>query len=771
VVFEVYPLGFRGPSRKETLTSLEVTSDAEQFLRHFDRGRRCLGTDKTDRTASGQDREKHSRVCCLLDRGHGLPSYRTKIEQSAEEVKGAQGPGMERRYLDGLNPEQRQAAEHGGDAVDGPLLIIAGAGSGKTNTLAHRVAHLIVTGTDANRILLLTFSRRAAQAMRRRVEQIVAPNARHGSKIPWAGTFHAIGARLLRVYARQIELDPGFTILDRGDAEDALNYVRDALGFSASEMRFPTKGTCLAIYSRVVNSALPLEDVLDHAFPFFRSWEAELRALFTGYVAAKQSQRLLDYDDLLLYWSQMMLVPELAADVSARFDHILVDEYQDTNKLQSSILMNMRPDGRCLAVVGDDAQAIYAFRAATVRNILDFPGQFQPPARIIALERNYRSTQPILDASNAVIGMARERYRKQLWSERSSQEKPMLVTVADGVEQARYVADKVLENREQGATLKAQAVLFRAGHHSALLELELSRRNIPFIKFGGLRFLDAAHVKDVLAVLRWASNPRDNVAAFRVLLLFSGVGPKSARRILTGISDAHSLLAKLEGFRPPAGAAAAWPDFVELMRHLATDLAGWPSEFDAVRRWYQPLLELRHEGAKGRASDLEQLGQIAGSFASREQFLTDLAIDPPQAGSDEAGAPSLDEDYLTLSTIHSAKGLEWASVFVLNVVDGCIPSDLGVGTPEEIEEERRLLYVAMTRAKDHLHLLIPRQFHVTGRARGGDRYVTAARTRFIPRCLLSNFDQVTWPGAGTVDLPSSSKSRNNVAAGIRDLWR
>jgi len=599
--------------------------------------------------------------------------------------------------------------------------------------------------------------------MRRRVEHIVARNAQRAGKVAWAGTFHAIGARLLRMYARQIDLDPAFTILDRGDAEDALNYVRDELGFSTTEARFPAKATCLSIYSRAVNAELPLEELLDEAFPYCRVWAQELRSLFAGYVAAKQFQHLMDYDDLLLYWSRMMMVPELAADISTRFDHILVDEYQDTNRLQSSILLNMRTDGRGLAVVGDDAQAIYSFRAATVRNILEFPDQFQPPARIIALERNYRSTQPILDASNAVIGLAKERYSKQLWSERASQEKPLIVTVPDGMEQARYIADKVLDNREQGATLKAQAVLFRAGHHSTLLELELSRRNIPFVKFGGLRFMDTTHVKDVLAVLRWASNPRDNVSAFRALLIFPGIGPKTARRVVEGIADAPSMLSSLESFRPAAGAAEVWPDFLDLIRHLVTDLAGWPAEFDAVRRWYQPLLEANHEDARARGGDLEQLAQIAGSFSSREQFLTDLTLDPPQAGSDEAGSPSIDEDYLTLTTIHSAKGLEWASVFVLNVVDGCIPSDLGVGTSEDIEEERRLLYVAMTRAKDHLHFLVPRQFYTSSQARNGDRYVTAARTRFIPANLLPHFEQIAWPPSRTGYIVSEPAARGQIA--------
>jgi len=425
-------------------------------------------------------------------------------------------------YLGTLNAVQRLAVEHGGGDPGGPLLIIAGAGSGKTNTLAHRVAHLIVNGADPRRILLMTFSRRAANEMKQRVERIAgrvmgARAATLMEGLSWSGTFHAIGARLLREHALQIGLDEAFTIHDREDSADLMNLLRHELKFSATQSRFPAKGTCLAIYSRAVNAQEDLEAVLTRSFPWCAGWSEALKQLFRAYVEAKQQQNVLDYDDLLLYWAQMMAEPGIAGPLGERFDHVLVDEYQDTNRLQAAILLALKPDGRGLTVVGDDAQSIYSFRAAEVRNILDFPGLFSIPANVVTLDRNYRSTDTILAAANAVIGEAHERFTKNLWTDRVSGEKPLLVSVRDEAGQAGYVCAQVLEEREQGTALKAQAVLFRASHHSGPLEVELTRRNIPFVKFGGLKFLDSAHVKDVLAVLRFAENPADRVAGFRVL--------------------------------------------------------------------------------------------------------------------------------------------------------------------------------------------------------------------------------------------------------------
>jgi DNA helicase-2/ATP-dependent DNA helicase PcrA len=477
-------------------------------------------------------------------------------------------------YLDALNSNQRQAVEHGvGKADAGPLLVIAGAGSGKTNTLAHRVAHLIVNGADPRRMLLLTFSRRAASEMSRRVERIagqilgVGAGAVTGA-LEWSGTFHGIGSRLLRLHAQQIGLDPAFTIHDREDSADLMNLVRHELEFSQSESRFPTKGTCLAIYSRAVNSQTDLDEVLRTAFPWCAMWSVQLRQLFGTYVAAKQQQNVLDYDDLLLYWASMMSEPSIARQISDRFDHILVDEYQDTNRLQSAVLLAMRPDGNGLTVVGDDAQSIYSFRAATVRNILDFPTAFTPPAAIVTLDRNYRSTQPILEAANAVIEQSEERFTKNLWTERTSAIKPRLVTVKDEADQVGYVAKSVLEARETGVPLKQQAVLFRTSSHSGPLEIELTRRKIPFVKFGDLKFLDSAHIKDVLSILRWVENPRDRVAGFRVLQLLPGIGPGIAGRVLDVLVTATDPVWALKEVPPPSRAGEAWTNMVELFSRL-----------------------------------------------------------------------------------------------------------------------------------------------------------------------------------------------------------
>jgi len=682
-------------------------------------------------------------------------------------------------YLDKLNPEQRRAVEHGvGQPHAGPLLVIAGAGSGKTNTLAHRVAHLIVNGADPRRILLMTFSRRAAAEMSRRVERIASQvmgtsSGAVADALTWAGTFHGIGARLLREHATQIGLDQAFTIHDREDSADLMNMVRHELNLSATKTRFPTKGTCLAIYSRTVNAQGELEDILKTIFPWCAMWAAELRELFAAYVSAKQAQNVLDYDDLLLYWAYMMADPGVAAVVAERFDHVLVDEYQDTNRLQSSVLLALKPQGQGLTVVGDDAQSIYSFRAATVRNILDFPTSFSPPADIITLERNYRSTQAILASANAVIDMASERFTKNLWTERQSDAKPFLVTVRDEADQARYVVHRILEAREGGTPLKQQAVLFRTSSHSGPLEIELTRRNIPFVKFGGLKFLDAAHIKDLLAILRWSENPRDRVAGFRVLQLLPGVGPGTAGKILDAMATGPDPVWALGEIPTPPRAAEGWTGLVTLVKKLSQRDTGWPAELSYARLWYEPLMEQAYEDAMVRQADILQLEQIAAGYPSRERFLTELTLDPPDATSDQSGVPLLDEDYLILSTIHSSKGQEWKHVHVLNVVDGCIPSDLGTGSTHELDEERRLLYVAMTRARDELHLIVPQRFFVTQQTRNGDRHLYAQRTRFIPRAMTTLFDDILWPPVTPAHIEglSPAPARMDIRAQMQGMWR
>jgi len=717
-------------------------------------------------------------------------------------------PAADADPLASLNPAQRVAVEYGIGAArvheQSALLVIAGAGSGKTNTLAHRVAHLVANGADPRRILMLSFSRRAAAEMTRRVSRLLS--ARLGlrtdaaeSCLDWAGTFHAVGARLLRDLAERIGLAPTFTIHDREDSADLLNLVRHELGFSAKARRFPTKGTCLAIYSRVVNTTDELDAVLKSAFPWCLEWEADLARLFGAYVDAKQQQHVLDYDDLLLWWAQLMDMPELAAEVAARFDHVLVDEYQDTNRLQAGILLRLKPDGRGLTVVGDDAQSIYSFRAATVRNILDFPAQFAQPAQVVTLDRNYRSTRPILDAANAVIGLAAERFTKNLWTERESTAKPRIVTVYDEADQARYLAGAVLERRESGTPLKRQAVLFRSSSHSAQLEIELTRRNIPFVKFGGLKFLEAAHVKDLLSVLRWADNPRNRLAGFRVMQMLAGIGPATAGKVLDVMDASATPWLAFDAFEPSAAAAGEWDGLRALLQSLRGAMpasagpdptaaasaapalppapAGWPAEVEQIRRWYAPLLDRRFDDAAVREADLLQLERIAATYRNRERFLTELTLDPPEATSDESGVPLLDEDYLILSTIHSAKGQEWEAVHLLNAVDGCLPSDMATGSADEIEEERRLLYVAMTRAKDALHLVVPQRFHVTQQTPGGDRHLYASRTRFLPAALLPLFEQVAWPPPSPLSheaaeqaLAAAKRSVIDVGAKLRGRW-
>lgn len=690
-------------------------------------------------------------------------------------------------YLESLNPAQRQAATWGKKAANGsfeapPLLVIAGAGTGKTMTLAHRVAHLIIQGISPERILLLTFTRRAALEMTRRVESIVrqAVSSVDGppvsrSILPWSGTFHSVANRLIRRYAHNLGLDPGFSVLDRADAADMLDVIRHELHLSKKARRFPKKDTCLAIYSRCVNARKPLLDSLNETFPWCADWEEELRQLFRHYVEHKQESQVLDYDDLLLYWSHLVADKELAAEIGSWFDHVLVDEYQDTNLLQADILQAMRPDGFGLTVVGDDAQSIYSFRAADVENILSFPDQYIPSAKIISLEENYRSTQVILDSANCLIAESERQYKKNLFSAKKSGSKPSYVTVEDCDAECEFVVETVLENREQGMQLKDQAVLFRGAHHSDRLELELVRRNIPYVKYGGLKFLEASHVKDLLSILKWAENPKNQVAAFRVLKFLPGMGPANAARCFDYLSVGGYLFSTLGVFTPPQAVREDWPDFCALMESLSsaelTDNA-WQLQLGQARRWYQPYLERLYDSLETRQADLEQLEQISGRYATRERFLTELTLDPPAAVGDLAGDPLLDEDYLVLSTVHSAKGQEWEAVFVLNVSDGNFPSEFSTGKPAMIEEERRLLYVAMTRAKQDLQLIAPLRYHVTQQHRSGDKHVYGARSRFMTDSLMQTME-ARYHGrdeASSNRLSPRSNKRLDVQSRLREMW-
>jgi len=685
-------------------------------------------------------------------------------------------------HLERLNEAQCQAACFGerrsGQKFTAPaLLVIAGAGTGKTNTLAHRVAQLVIEGIDPARILLLTFTRRAALEMTRRAERIVGETLRPGRpaamRLPWSGTFHSVANRVLREYAQALGVAPDFSVLDRGDAADLIDLLRHERGLSAQKRRFPRKDTCLAIYSHRVNGRRALEEVLREGFPWCEEWAEELRGLFRAYVDRKQANAVLDYDDLLLYWHALMQEPSLAAEVGGRFDHVLVDEYQDVNRLQADIVLALKPGGAGITAVGDDAQAIYSFRAASVGNILEFPDRCEPRAAVIALERNYRSTQPLLDAANAVIAGADRQYRKTLTAARGGGARPRLVTVQDDRQQADYVVQGVLQRREAGTLLRRQAVLFRSSDHSDWLEIELMRANIPYVKYGGLRFLEAAHVKDLLSLLRWADNPRNSLAAFRVLQLPAGMGPANASRCWQQIVDSGFRLAELAAFRPPPAAAEVWPPFAAMLMELSDSRTPWQGQVERIRGWYEPQLERLYESASVRAADLAMLEQLAPQYQSRERFLTELTLDPPSASGDLAGPPLLDEDYLVLSTVHSAKGQEWDAVYVLNVTDGNFPSEFAAGSADAIDEERRLLYVAMTRARDELHLIEPLRYYVTQQPRTGDRHVYGARSRFLDAAVLATLDRASWPEeseAPVARTAAAATTRVDVAERLKALW-
>lgn len=686
-------------------------------------------------------------------------------------------------WLARLNAEQHAAVTHGRPIDAGvqapPLLVIAGAGTGKTATLAHRVAWLVAQGVDPVRILLLTFSRRAAQEMIRRAERLIAqadaeqPLRAPVTRLQWAGTFHSVGARLLREYASRIGLPESFGILDRADAADTIDLVRQQLDLASDQRRFPRKDTCLAIYSHRVNSGCSLADTLARQFPWCADFEADLLRLFRAYVAHKQADGVLDYDDLLLCWDAMLADAQLAGELSARFDHILVDEYQDTNALQAAILLRLRPGGEGLTVVGDDAQAIYGFRAATVDNILQFPARFSPPATTVNLQRNYRSVQPVLDLANTLMNESPRRYPKQLRAERGDGARPRLVTVLDELAQVDRVITEVLAQREAGVCLKEQAVLFRTGHHSDLLEVELIRRKIPFVKYGGLKFLESTHIKDVLAILRWADHPRHRIAGFRCLQLMAGIGPGFARRCLDALQPAiesNGWTQVLARWPPPAAASAQWPGFVELIQGLSAPGTGWPGQIERVIDWYGPVMEQRFDDAVVRAADLQMLAAVAPQFASRERFLTELTLDPPSASGDYAGAPLRDEDYLILSTVHSAKGQEWRAVYVLNFSDGNFPNEFATGDAQAIEEERRLLYVAMTRARDSLQLIEPLRYRITQQARLGDRYVHGARSRFLTRAVLARLETAGAAALEALRVTRSDAPKIDVTVRLRELW-
>jgi DNA helicase-2/ATP-dependent DNA helicase PcrA len=654
--------------------------------------------------------------------------------------------------VDALNPEQERAVAFG----DGPLLVIAGAGTGKTRTLIHRVAHLIERGVAAERILLLTFTRRAAGEMLARAERLVgSAGARvHG------GTFHSVGHRLLRQFGTSAGLPADFTIMDQGDAQDLMQLARGALGLAKSAKRFPKKETLHYLYSRHINTELPIDELLHREFPQFLEYEQQIVGLFADYTLRKQERNLVDYDDLLLFWATMLEAsPALGARMAGLYDHVLVDEYQDTNLLQARILRGMCEGHRKLTVVGDDAQSIYSFRGAHFRNILDFPRQF-PGATLVTLAQNYRSTQPILALSNVLISRAEERFTKDLWTSREGGEKPWLVTAKDEAQQTRFVVDRVLQLHEGGMPLREMAVLFRAGYMSADLEIELTNRKIPFEKWGGLKFLEAAHVKDVLAFLRVSDNPRDEVSWYRILMLMPGIGDATARGLMASMEERSWDPDAFTHLIAPPKAREAHRSLAQLLRQLRTVGSGSgddggarvASDIMAIRALYDSILKERYDRPEARLADLDQLRTIAAGYPSRGAFLAALALDPPSSTQDLAGGSESESDTLVLSTVHSAKGKEWKAVFLIWAVDGWFPSSRAVDDPDELEEERRLMYVALTRARDELAVVYPMQ--VYGSRRGAD-YSIDQLSRFLDRGVRATMQRIVVEEPGDVPPPET----------------
>ncbi len=671
-----------------------------------------------------------------------------------------------------LNKSQLESVSFGAPTANEkthpPLLIIAGAGTGKTNTLAHKTAHLIMSGASPEKILLMTFARRASAELASRANRIVEQTLRKENKsykpvkIEWMGTFHSIAARLLREYAGAIGLESDFSVMDKSDSADMMDVLRHELGYSKTHRRFPKKKTCLDIYSRCVNGQSALQDVLDKHFPYCSDWADELTALFKRYTEEKLEQVCLDYDDLLLYCFHMSQVKEIANEIRERFDYIMVDEYQDTNVLQAGILFGFFPDGQGLTVVGDDAQSIYGFRSANVDNILGFPDQFTPKAKVISLEQNYRSHQKILDLANTLLSESSEGYKVALYSDKKSGPLPKLVNIEDDRKQAEYIVESVLASREAGVDLKQQAVLFRSSYHSDRLELELTRRNIPYVKHGGLKFLEAAHVKDVLCMLRWADNPKHKISAYRVLKLLPGIGPKTAEKIFDYLTLHHFDFAALDSVSIGGEAKAAVISLAKLLHEIHHNRIDWNSQLTKLAEIYKPLLEESYDDHFVRYGDIEQLTEISQQYKSRERFLTELTLDPPQSSGDLAGSPHIDDDFLILSTIHSAKGQEYKNVFLLNVADGNFPNEYACGDKRAIEEERRLLNVALTRAKNELHLMQPLKYWVPEQQSWGDKHVYGGKSRFLTDQVMKCIEVIHYPRL-TPNTEESLRSTKAIA--------
>jgi DNA helicase-2/ATP-dependent DNA helicase PcrA len=602
-------------------------------------------------------------------------------------------------YRKELNDAQFAAAT----TVEGPCLVIAGAGTGKTRTLVYRVARLIDIGVDPRTILLLTFTRRAAEEMLRRASLLTDNRC---DKVA-GGTFHSFANTVLRHYGRKIDLEPSFSIMDRPDSEDLIQMVRAELGLNTKEKRFPRKQTVGEIYSMALNKQCTISELVERDYPHLYDFLEDLLRLYERYVEYKKTRGLLDYDDLLIKLKELLAADEATRQrMSETYRFIMVDEYQDTNRLQADIVRLLAAAHDNVMVVGDDAQSIYSFRGANFRNIMDFPKDF-PGAKMISLEENYRSTQPILDLTNEIISRASEKYEKHLFTNKKDGDAPLLVQAESEQMQSRFVCQRVLELREEGVPLWDIAILFRSSFHSFDLEMELTRHNIPFVKRGGFQFMETTHIKDLLAHLRVLANPLDAISWGRVLSLLEGVGPQACQKITRWIMDSSSPISRLRSFEAKGKIALGLKTLAQVME-AALEPERPAESAQYLMQYYGPILKKNHpEDYPKRMRDLEHFLGMTERYRSLERLITDMALEPPNDSVDSVLAVDPDEGPLVLSTIHSAKGLEWHSVFIIWALEGRFPSYYNINTPEELEEERRLLYVAATRAKENLYISYP----------------------------------------------------------------
>jgi len=660
-------------------------------------------------------------------------------------------------YQKELNSAQLEAVR----STEGPYLVIAGAGSGKTRVLVHRTAYLVERSVRPEEILLLTFTRRASQEMLKRASLILDERCERVS----GGTFHSFANMVLRRYANVVGISRDFAILDRSDAEDTVNLIRTKLGFSKTKSRFPRKDALLDILSKSVNKSEPLEKIINGEYSQFAEWLNEIKKIAREYIDYKHSKSILDYDDLLVYLKRLLSGHEdTRLSLSARYRYIMVDEYQDTNKLQSEIVYLLTAENKNIMVVGDDSQSIYSFRGANFRNIIDFPKIFKG-TKVITLEENYRSTQPILNLANRIIESSEEGFQKRLYTNKSSSVLPVYIELRDEHRQSEYIVEKIISLREEGVELADIAVLFRSSWHSNDLEIELAGCNIPFAKYGGQKFIEAAHIKDVLSYIRVIYNIADQVSWFRLLLLLPKIGPKTAELVI------EEIISQGKGFGIDTSSKLFTKNpvlvtLIELFRKIDVKIQLPYQILELCMEYYQPWLKDKYDDADKRLNDLNSLFRIAERYDSLEQFLSDMALDPPEKNIARTGFHDKDEPKVSLSTIHSAKGLEWHTVFIIYLAEGHLPNYRSLEDSSAIEEERRLFYVAATRARENLFLLKPRVDRSSRNYSSGAGPVFTQASRFLEESDILDKYAAT-EGDEADSLPTAGSNRH----GDKKFWK